>query len=81
MFKVQGLVHWILKEEKPKSINIFTFHDSTEPEDKIDGVAWDAAEDDHLQGDRQGEVEGIVCPVNLALGLSNCFAFTLQHIS
>ena len=37
-----------------------------EPEDKFDGVDGDAAEDEHLQGDRQGEVQGIVSPVHLA---------------
>ena len=51
----------------------FYFYDSTKPEDKIDGVARDAAEDDHLKSDRQCEVEGIVCPVNLAVGFAYCF--------
>ena len=51
-----------------------SLYDSTEPENKIDGVAGDAAEDDHLKGDRQCEVEGIVSPVNLIhWGFANFF--------
>ena len=37
-----------------------------EPEDKFDGVAGDAAEDEHLQGDGQCEVQGVISPVHLA---------------
>ena len=42
------------------------FVTACEPEDKFDGVAGDAAEDDHLKGDGQCEVQGVVSPVHLA---------------
>ena len=43
----------------------FNIQDNTAPENELDGVEGHAAEDDHLEGNGQREVEGIVGPVNL----------------
>ena len=42
------------------------FVTACDPEDKFDGVDGDAAKDDHLKGDGQCEVQGVVSAVHLA---------------